>query len=46
MTEKKVNVVVADDSKLFCESLGALLAQVPIINKVPITYDGKEALDV
>ena len=46
MAEKKVNVVVADDGKLFCESFGALLAKVPCINKVHTTYDGKQALDV
>ena len=46
MAAKEVNVVVADDGKLFCDSLGALLAQVPMINKVHITYNGKEALDV
>ena len=46
MQEKKMHVVVADDSKMFCESLAALLEKLPGIHHVYKAYDGKETLDL
>jgi DNA-binding NarL/FixJ family response regulator len=46
MKEKKLSVVVADDSKMFCESLAALLEKVPKVHRVFVAYDGKEALEI
>src|SRR6478735_3322868 len=46
MQEKKITVVVADDSKMFCESLAALVEKVPNVQKVYMAYDGKQAVDL
>ncbi len=44
MQERKMNVVVADDSKMFCESFAALLEKLPSIHHVYKANNGKEAL--
>ena len=46
MEGKKVNVVVADDHKLVCVSLGALLKTIPFVNQVHLAHNGKEALAI
>ena len=46
MEERKLNIVVADDSHMVCESLAALLEKMPATNKVYLAYDGKEAVDI
>ena len=46
MQEKKITVVVADDSKMFCESLAALVEKVPNVSKVYMAYDGKQAVEL
>jgi DNA-binding NarL/FixJ family response regulator len=46
MKGKKLGVVVADDSKMFCESLAALLEKVPNVHRVYMAYDGKQALEI
>lgn len=46
MKGKKLSVVVADDSKMFCESLAALLEKIPNVQRVFIAYDGKQALEI
>lgn len=46
MKGKKLSVVVADDSKMFCESLAALLEKIPNVHRVYIAYDGKQALEI
>jgi DNA-binding NarL/FixJ family response regulator len=46
MEGKKIDVVVADDSKMFCESLAALLEKVPAVGRVYVAYNGKEAIEV
>ncbi len=39
-------MVVADDSKMFCESLAALVEKVPHVQRVYMAYDGKQALEI
>ena len=39
-------MVVADDSKMFCESFAALLEKLPNIHHVYKAYDGQETLDL
>jgi DNA-binding NarL/FixJ family response regulator len=46
MEGKKIDVVVADDSKMFCESLAALLEKVPGVHRVYMAYNGKEAIEL
>ncbi len=46
MKGKKLGIVVADDSKMFCESLAALLEKIPNVHSVYMAYDGKQALEI
>lgn len=46
MKGKKLSVVVADDSKMFCESLAALLEKIPNVHRVYMAYNGKQALEI
>jgi DNA-binding NarL/FixJ family response regulator len=46
MKAKKLSVVVADDSKMFCESLAALVEKVPHVDHVYMAYDGLQALEI
>ena len=39
-------MVVADDHKLVCVSLGALLKTIPFVNQVHLAHNGKEALAI
>ncbi len=41
-----MHVVVADDSRMFCESFAALLEKLPNIQHVYKAYNGQEALDL
>jgi DNA-binding NarL/FixJ family response regulator len=46
MKGKKLGIVVADDSKMFCESLAALLEKIPNVQWVYTAYDGKQAIEI
>ncbi len=44
MMSKSINIVIADDHKLTCESLGALLKTLPFVNHIHLAHNGEEAL--
>ena len=46
MAPKSINAVVADDHKLVCVSLSALLKTIPFINHVHQAHNGQEALTI
>jgi DNA-binding NarL/FixJ family response regulator len=44
--DKKINMVVADDHKIFCQSFKMLLKSIPFVEHVYVTHNGAEALAV
>ena len=46
LKEKKLNIVVAEDQVLACQSLARLLGIYPFTNQVYTAYNGMEAVHV
>lgn len=42
----KINIVIADDDKLMCQSLALLLNTFQFIDQMFLAYNGKEAIDL
>jgi DNA-binding NarL/FixJ family response regulator len=42
----KINIIIADDHKLVCQSLASLIRTFHFVDEVFVTYNGKEAIDL